>query len=237
MYFLKLDICKYYYRINHEVVLGILKKKIYDEELMWYFEQTINCDTMAFGLPLGKSADEVPQEERLFDVGMPIGSLMSQMFANINLNQLDQLCKRELSIKYYIRYMDDVIILCDNKPQLHEWKKAIEEFLNQKLKLHLNNKTALRPVTLGIDFCGYKIWNTHIKLRKSTVLRMKRRLKHLTKEYAAGEVSVKDIKQTLASYHGLLKTCDSYSLRSAISKTYVFKREWDKIEKKDNAPE
>lgn len=233
-YYLKLDISKYYYRISHRVVMRILKRKIFDDDLIWYFDQTVNSDTMAFGLPLGKNADEVQQQDRLNDVGMPIGSLISQMLANINLNPLDQYAKRTLGIRYYCRYMDDIIILHESKPKLHEWKAKLERFLNEELELHLNNKTALRPCTLGIDFCGYKIWNTHIKLRKSTALRMKHRLKHLKKQYSIGKTDIDKIKQTLASYNGILKHCDSYSLRKAIAKDFVLKREWDKI---DNAPE
>ena len=92
--------------------------------------------------------------------------------------------------------------------------------MKEKLQLDLNEKTCIRPITLGVEFCGYKIWNTHIKLRKSTALKMKRNLKKLQKEYAAGEVTVEEAKQTISSYLGILKHCDSYSLKRTIFGEY-----------------
>ena len=220
-YYQKIDFSKYFYRVSHQVLLETLSKKIKDEKLMWYFKKTIDCETTPFGLPLGKSADEVLPEERLFDVGMPIGSLISQMLANVNLDALDQYCKRELGIRYYIRYMDDIIILHNDKKELHEIKNKVETFANEKLKLTLNDKTVLRPITLGIEFVGYKVWNTHIKIRKSTSLRMKRRLNSLYKKCAKGEISLEKVNKTIVSYKGMLKYCNSHNLRSSLNQTYL----------------
>lgn len=94
----------------------------------------------------------------LYDVGMPIGNLTSQLFANIYLNELDQLCKHELRLHFYIRYMDDVIILLDSKERLAEIKGIVEDFLNENLHLDLNKKTAIRPVWTGVDFVGFRIF-------------------------------------------------------------------------------
>ena len=87
-YYLKLDISKYFYRISHRVLKNILRKKIKDERLLEVLFGIIDCKHTPFGLPPGKSPGDVPLEERLFDVGMPIGNLLSQMFANIYLNEL-----------------------------------------------------------------------------------------------------------------------------------------------------
>lgn len=84
------------------------------------------------------------------------------------------------------------------------------------MKLDLNNKTCIRPVTLGIEFCGYKTWATHIKLRKSTALKMKRRLKLIQERYALGQITLERAMQTVNSYMGILKHCNSYALRKAI---------------------
>ena len=77
------------------------------------------------------------------------------------------------------------------------------------VKLSLNNKTCIRPITLGIDFLGYKVWSTHVKLRKSSARKMKRRIKYLQKQYARGEIDFKKVNNTMQSYFGLLKHCDS----------------------------
>ena len=226
-YFLKLDISKYFYRIDHDVLMGILKRKIHDDDMIFLLDKIVNSSETNFGLPPGKSPGEVKRSDRVSEKGMPVGNLSSQMFANLYLNELDQYCKRTLGIHFYVRYMDDVIILHQDKDQLHEWKRIIDTFLKEKLQLDLNEKTCIRPITLGVEFCGYKIWNTHIKLRKSTALKMKRNLKKLQKEYAAGEVTVEEAKQTISSYLGILKHCDSYSLKRSIFGEYGSSEEYE----------
>lgn len=216
-YYLKLDISKYFYRVDHDVLLSILGRKFADERLMALFETIIKSEQTPFGLPLGYNPGEA---DRLFTKGMPIGNLTSQMFANTYLNELDQHIKRVLRVRHYIRYMDDIIILADDKRLLHGYKDDIERFLDEKLKLTLNNKTAIRPITLGIEFCGYKIWPTHIKLRKSTALKMKRRLKYIQRDYAAGKIDLDRAKRTLDSYQGIMQHCNSYNLRRSIFGQY-----------------
>lgn len=227
-YYLKMDITKYYYRIDHDVLVSILERKIKDKRLMALLENIIRCDSHSFGLPLGVNLDEV--DVRVDNKGMPIGNLTSQMFANIYMNEVDQYIKRELKLHYYVRYMDDMIILHDNKQELHEIKDKIEDFLNNQLKLNLNNKTAIRPVTLGIEFVGYRVWNTHIKLRKSTALKMKRRLKYLKNQYNKGEIEFEDVRASVASYHGLLKHCNSYRLSQKLFDSLILKRNHDNEE-------
>lgn len=146
-YYLKLDISKYFYRISHEVLKEILARKIKDQQLLQVLYNIIDCQHTPFGLPPGKGPGEVPLEERLYDVGMPVGNLLSQVFANIYLDVLDQFCKRTLCIHFYVRYMDDIIILSDSKEQLHMWKAEIQKFVETTLRLSLNQKTCIRPIS------------------------------------------------------------------------------------------
>lgn len=108
-YYLKMDISKYFYRVDHDILLKILARRIKDQRLLNLLEKIINCESMNFGLPPGKEPDEVAVSDRLSNKGMPIGNLTSQMFANIYLNEVDQYAKHELGLHYYIRYMDDKI--------------------------------------------------------------------------------------------------------------------------------
>lgn len=211
---LKMDIAKFFFRVPHDLLLVALGSKIKDQQVMWLFNEIINCTETPFGLPL-----EVIDPEncpRLFDIGMPAGSLVSQMLANIILNPLDQYIKRELHVKFYMRLMDDMLVLSPIKQELHEIKKLVRDYLEQNIQLALNNKTSIRPVTLGIEFCGYKVWSTHFKLRKSTTLRMKRRLKIVQKRYADGKIELDGALSVVNSYQGLMKHCDSFNLRCAI---------------------
>jgi retron-type reverse transcriptase len=216
-YFLKLDISKYFYRINHDVLMGILRRKFADKPFLDVMEQIIYSD-LPFGLPPGKSPGET---DRIYGVGMPIGNLTSQMFANFYLNEVDQYIKRTLRIHCYVRYMDDMVVIEGNKAKLREYKTQIEEFINNVLKLNLNEKTTIRPLTLGIDFCGFKVWSSHIKLRKPTAMKMRKRLKVLMKQYTAGFANLDDVRQTLASYNGMLLHCDSYRLSREIFGNYT----------------
>lgn len=211
-FYLKLDISKYFYRISHRVLKKILRKKIKDERLLEVLFGVIDCKHTPFGLPPGKGPGEVPLEERLYDVGMPIGNLLSQMFANIYLDVLDQFCKRTLGIKFYVRYMDDIIILSDSKIQLREWKDRIAVFLETELELMLNNKTCIRPISQGIEFVGYRVWSNRVMLRKSTTLKIKRNLKGVREAYHDYLITLEKASQTFQSYVGMLKHTDSDAL-------------------------
>ena len=219
-YYLKLDISKYFYRVDHLVLLDILSRRIKDQRLMRLLSEIINSEDTRFGLPAGVSPEDCPEEQWLNDVGMPIGNLTSQLFANIYLNELDQLCKHELRLHYYIRYMDDVIILSNDKRELAEIKEIIEDFLNNVLHLDLNKKTAIRPCYDGIDFVGYRIWATHRKLKKQTARRMIRNVKRMCEEVAAGNMSKEEFERVAASYNGVLQHCNSYGLRRKLNDIY-----------------
>lgn len=227
-YYLKLDISKYFYRVDHEILMGILQRKIADKDLLHVLSVIINCEDTHFGLPLGADVGNVAYDELLGEVGLPIGNLTSQMFANLYLNELDQHCKHKLRLHYYIRYMDDIIILHHDKKYLEEVKRDIAGFLEEKLHLQLNNKTCIRPTSMGIEFVGFRVWSTHIKLRKKTAKKMKKRLKYLFTAYAAGEVDRETLDRSIASYRGILKHFNSYGLRQDLNALY-------KREVKDNA--
>ena len=164
--------------------------------------------------------DEIPFDQRLDDVGVPIGNLTSQMFANIYMNEVDQFAKHKLKIHYYIRYMDDIVILHKDKKYLAYIKNELEEFLNNELRLQLNNKTCIRPTSSGIEFVGFRIWSTHKKLRKQTIKRMKARLKYMFASYAAGEVLYETLERTIASYKGIMQHFNSYGLRQYLNTLY-----------------
>ncbi len=133
IYCLKCDISKYFENVNHKILLEIIKKKITDERVVWLIEKILN------------SSEEKP------GVAIPIGNLTSQLFANIYLNELDQFVKHKLKVEYYIRYMDDFLILnCDEK-KLYQIKEEIQKFLQEKLelKLHPQKSTVVKVYYIG----------------------------------------------------------------------------------------
>ena len=223
-YCLKLDISKFFYRVDHEAMMQMMKEICPEPDFLHLMDTIINNPDVPFGLPAGIKAHDCPVEDRLFDVGMPIGNLSSQMIANLYLDPLDKYCKHELRIHYYARYMDDIIIMDNDLNRLHEWKAKIEAFLKERLKLDLNNKTAIHKVKAGIDFVGYMIHPSGIRIRKHTKRHMKRALLHVSKMYAEGKIELESALDTLNSYFGMLKHCDSYHIRKWIAEHISFKR-------------
>lgn len=217
-YYLKLDISKYFYRIDHDVLLSILHHRFEDLNLMWLLEKIIRSEHTKFGVPLG---DHGFEQERIDGMGMPIGNLTSQLFANLYLNELDQYVKHELHMHHYIRYMDDIIILHPDKLVLRDALEEIDLFLRFELRLQMNNKTTIRPLSTGIEFVGYRIWPTHRKLKKKTVKKMKKRLKYLRKTYAKGKVSLDDTRSTIMSYLGYMKHANCYRLKNKVLQDFV----------------
>ncbi|MEW6540553.1 MAG: reverse transcriptase/maturase family protein [Bacillota bacterium] len=222
IYVLKLDISKYFYRVDHDTLLKILGRIIKDRDLMWLLESIIRAENTKFGLVLG---DHSFQRERVAECGMPIGNLSSQMFANLYLNELDQHAKHVLKARHYIRYMDDVIILHPDKRRLWRLKEEISAFLQDQLRLTLNNKTTVRSADQGVDFCGYRTWPTHRRLRKTTAKKMRRRLRFLSRAYARGEVGLETSNASVQSYVGLLMHCNSYRLRESVFGGLVLRRQ------------
>lgn len=92
-------------------------------------------------------------------------------------------------------------------------KERISKFLDEELQLALNKKTCIRPVSMGIQFVGLHIWSTHRTVRKSTSLRIKRRLKAAAKQYVAGNLTYERYNSTLQSYMGMMKHNDCYRFK------------------------
>ncbi len=224
-HYLKLDISKYFYRVDHNVLLGILARKYPGEDgFLWLMRVIVCCDHTPFGLPPGKSADEVPPSERLFEVGMPIGNLTSQLLANVCLNELDQYIKHELRAHYYVRYMDDMVLLHQDAKTLNEWRQLIEDYLNNVLHLDLNSKTAIGLVCRGITFVGCRIYPGRRKPTPQAVKKMKARMRYIAKEYEAGLIDFDAVDATMQSYFGMLGHCTTHGLQKWIEKNIIFQR-------------
>lgn len=195
---LKCDVKKYFPSIRHDLLKAVIRRTIYDRNVLWLIDTIIDSHG----------------EER----GIPIGALTSQLFANIYLDQLDHYLKDNLGIKYYSRYMDDFIVLGKTKQELMEVKGQIDEYL-ELLDLHLNHRTGIWPGRHGIDFCGYRIWPTHIRPRKRTIRTIKRKLSVLRKRYPEG---MQQIRKILASFLGYIKHCDAWRTTHSVLSRAVF---------------
>jgi RNA-directed DNA polymerase len=163
--------------------------------------------------------NRVPQHKRLVAqparLGLPIGNLSSQFFANVYLDALDQFAKHRLGAKHYIRYVDDFVFLHESPQQLNEWLAQVEAFL-PGLGAKLNpTKTILQPVDRGVDFVGHVIkpW------RRTT---RKRSLAQALKRTAAAPAE--DLRETANSYFGLLSQASHSEKDRAVLARVVLKR-------------
>lgn len=216
-YYLKMDVEKFFYRIDHGILMKIIRKKISDRKAVRLMEHYICEASMPFGLPLGVTNPlEIDEKDMLWDVGITIGGGLSHLYSNMYMDQLDQFVKRTLGIKIFDRYADDMVILSEDKAELHTYKKEITDFLWDELRLRLNNKTAIRPLSQGIEFVGYRIHPHKVTLRKSTSLRMKRKLKMKQEQYRNYEIPFEKVHDTVTSYKALMKHCDCKALDKKI---------------------
>ena len=199
-YCLKADIKHYFEEVNHEILLNILKRKITDEKVIWLINRILN------------NSPEIVRggDAFLHKKGMPLGNLTSQFFANVYLNELDYFVKHELKAKYYIRYVDDFVILHNSKEQLEIWKDKIDRFLREKLKLELHpQKSKIIPLSKGIDFVGFRnFWHCKL-LRKRNIGNMLSKIR----DYRRGEISKEKILESFSGWNAYAKWADSLHLR------------------------
>lgn len=220
-YYYKFDVAKFFYRIDHEILMDICRKKIDDPRTVDLLGYYINNDAVPFGMPLDANQLTITEEQMLYDLGIPIGGGLSHMLGNMYLDPLDQFCKRVLGIKRYIRYMDDIIILDNDKERLKEYGRRMTQFLEERLHLKFNNKTALRPVRVGCEFVGYVIYNDHVILRKSTTLRMKRTLRKTRQDYHDNLITFKEANATMQSYLAMLSHVDCKKFKEKLLDEFV----------------
>lgn len=220
-YYYKFDVAKFFYRIDHETLMDICRKKIDDPRTVDLLGYYINNDAVPFGMPLDANQLTITEEQMLYDLGIPIGGGLSHMLGNMYLDPLDQFCKRVLGIKRYIRYMDDIIILDNDKERLKEYGRRMTQFLEERLHLNFNNKTALRPVRVGCEFVGFVIYNDHVILRKSTTLRMKRTLRKTRQNYHDNLITFKEANATMQSYLAMLSHVDCKKFKEKLLDEFV----------------
>lgn len=194
-YCLKCDISKFYPNMDHGVLYKIICRKIKDEEVLALMKEIIES--------IGG------------ETNVPIGNYTSQWMGNLYLNEIDQRVKHVYKVKDYVRYCDDFLLFGDDKVILKNILDEIEGYINNELKLKLSKKDIFQ-VSRGIDFLGYRHFRKYILLRKSTVKRVKKRLKTLPYLYNRGIVTKDQFRSSLASTVGWLKWANSYNLREKL---------------------
>lgn len=191
IYAIKADIHHYFQSIDHEVLKQEVRRYISDKAVLKLLDHIIDHNGI---YPDG--------------VGIPVGNLTSQLFANVYLNILDHYIKHNLHVHYYIRYMDDFIILGEDPAELKELLQQIDAFIEERLHLHLNPKTTIIAAKNGVDFVGYRHFPAFRILRKGAT----RRIKKLLHAFSTGEVDEELFDRSIESRIGHAKHADTFNL-------------------------
>lgn len=187
-YVLQMDIKKYFNNINHTVLKGMIGKKIFDEKIK----------KLVF--------DIIDSYEYSQDCGVPMGNQTSQVFALFYLSELDRIIKSKFKIKYYVRYMDDLVLICNNKQLLQQVFSFASEYV-KGIKLELNSKSTIYQLKnglgfLGVDFRLCKSGKLLLKLRRASKKRMVSKIKWIVCEDKNGHVNYAQTKMSLAGFNG-----------------------------------
>ena len=190
-YVLKCDIKKYFANINHNILKNMLNKDIKDKKIF----NLMNIIIDSYNFDAKK--------------GLPIGNQVSQLMGVVYMDKIDRLIKEKLQIKYYIRYMDDLVLMHHDKEYLKFCLKQVEEKLKE-LDLVLNNKTQIINICKGMEFLGGKYYilksgKVIIKIKKQTVCKIKNSQKVLCKLKQKGLVNVEYLLSNIGGIKGHFK--------------------------------
>lgn len=185
-YCLKIDVRKYFDSVDHEALKKIIRYTIADEQMLRLLDKIIDSN--------GKSK------------GLPIGNFTSQYLANLYLAYFDHWAKEELGLKYYYRYMDDIVVLDSSKERLHQILDQFALYLGAELKLEIKPNWQIFPVDdRGIDYVGFKQNHFGILLRKGILKRFFAKLRKTQKKYQIKDEC--DIKHLFPSEYGWIIRC------------------------------
>jgi hypothetical protein len=194
-YCLKMDITKFYPSTDKNILKAMLRRNIKDSDCLWLLDTIIDSNLQ----------------------GLPIGNYTSQWLSNFFLQGLDHFIKEKLGVKYYIRYVDDLVILGSNKRRLHQVKRLIDGYMDTiKLKIKSDWQVFL-ITTRAIDFLGLRFFRDKTILRKRNALRIRRRMVKI------GNKSIITLQDACAvvSYWGWIKRSNSYRFYNKYVKTKI----------------
>ncbi|MFH1073304.1 MAG: reverse transcriptase domain-containing protein [Nanoarchaeota archaeon] len=198
---LKADIRHYFDTVDHDILLSLLKKKVKDEKIIWLIKRILENH-------------KIDQHGK----GMPLGNLTSQFFANVYLNELDQFVKHELHAKYYIRYVDDFVILDTSRNNLEHYKGRIETHLKEHLKLTLHpEKSQILKLEKGIGFLGFRIFFHHKLLQQKNLRKFKNKIEKMKHLYKQEKIEREKIIEKFEGWLTYASQANTYKYRRRIT--------------------
>ncbi len=233
-YCLKIDARHYYQSINHEILKDKFRRLFREPDLIWYIEEVIDSIETADSedrerlehLPApcaeilerkirGRHETPVQRKARYEQsgIGLPIGNYFSQYGGNFYFSEFDHWMKETLHVPYYMRYMDDIVILGHSKEYLHSLRRQIDQYFQTHLRITLKDNWQVFPTfTRGVDYLGYRSFLGYTLLRKTTCLSFKRKMTRIRNKVESGAELTYSEYCSVNSYMGWLKSCDHYRL-------------------------
>lgn len=216
-YVLQMDIRQYFPSIDHQILLNIIQKTIKDEQVL------VLCRSI---LRSGEGVQNNIYQPVYFPGdslfaglrprGLPIGNLTSQFWANVYLNDPDHFVKRILKCKGYIRYVDDMLLFSDSKPELHDFRDAVIEHLAaMRLRLH-ESKAQVRPTQTGVAFLGFVVYPDYRRLKRVKAVQARRRIKGRHQQYLDEQITRGDLDASVLGWVNHARYGDTWGLRKSM---------------------
>lgn len=238
-YYLKMDIRNFFMSIDRSLLFSMLAPKCAHPELRELLRILVFHDPTSNYRMHDRDGIRltIPRQKSLFytmpGCGLPIGNLTSQFFANVYLNTLDQFIKHQLKVRWYLRYVDDFVIIHNDAKVLFKWKEDIAQFLQNILRLKVNNRaTHIAPVSGGVDFAGFIIRHYYKLVRRRVVGNVKAKLRSFEAQLVSRRVCVvcyrfdqkllDDCLSTLNSYLGHFRHAKTHRIISTLWRLFPF---------------
>jgi retron-type reverse transcriptase len=202
-YTIKIDVKSYFASINHDILLRRIARVVTCERTLALWRSALS----GYG----------------FDgVGLPVGALTSQLAANVLLDVLDHRIKDDWGVREYVRYMDDMVLVVPDKAAAARILDAIADEL-ATLGLRMNPKSGYWPLKRGVDFCGYRIWTTHIRPRRRAIRTWKARFRRLAALYARGRVRLCRCREAVMSFLAVMRHANAAVTTKNILNRFVLR--------------
>ena len=203
-YIVKIDVKSYFASIDHDILLRRIARVVTCERTLALWRSALS----GYG----------------FDgVGLPVGALTSQLAANILLDALDHRIKDDWGVREYVRYMDDFVLIAPDKTTAACWLDVIADEL-AALGLRLNPQSGYWPLKRGVDFCGYRIWTTHIRPRRRAIRTWKARFRRLAALYARRRVRLCRCREAVMSFLAVMRHANAAVTTKNMLNRFILRR-------------
>jgi hypothetical protein len=185
-YCYKIDIRKYYPSIDLDILYNMLSRHMDDADALWLLRTVVYSHAP----------------------GLPIGNFTSQWFANLYLSHFDWWVRQTLGVAYYVRYIDDIVLLHGSKKELHVMRRRIEDMLSNEYHLTIKRNWQVFKVDgRGVDFLGFRFFHGYTTIRKTTAYRIARKIRKIGRKPYPGPSDA----SSAMSYMGITTHCDSFN--------------------------